>query len=71
MQRNIEGLPQGSWIRPQRVRFAQSGRTKQNEQLSERSLKMHERRKSDSAKDMYILEDVSQRLKITGNLGLS
>ena len=42
-----------------------------NHHLSERSLKLHGRWKSDSAKDMYILEEVSQRLEITNNLGLS
>ncbi len=40
------------------------------ELLSERSLKIHGRWKSDTAKDMYILDDVSQRLKITSNLDL-
>ena len=42
-----------------------------NHHLSERSLQLHGRWKSDSAKDMYILEDVSQHLEITNNLGLS
>ena len=42
-----------------------------NHHLSERSLKLHGRWKSDSAKDVYILEEVSQRLEITNNLGLS
>ena len=38
--------------------------------LSERLLKLHGRWKSDCAKDMYVLEDVSKRLAITDNLGL-
>ena len=43
---------------------------KHSKDMSERSLKIHGRWKSDTAKDMYILDDVSQRLKITSNLGL-
>lgn len=38
--------------------------------LSERLLKLHGRWKSDCAKDMYVLEDVSECLEITDNLGL-
>ena len=38
--------------------------------LSERLLKLHGRWKSDCAKDMYVLDDVSKRLEITANLGL-
>lgn len=38
--------------------------------LSERLLKLHGRWKSDYAKDMYVLEDVSKRLAISDNLGL-
>ena len=38
--------------------------------LSERLLKLHGRWKSDCAKDMYVLEEVSKRLEITTNLGL-
>ena len=34
--------------------------------LSERLPKLHGRWKSDCAKDMYVLEDVSKRLAITG-----
>jgi len=41
-----------------------------NTELSERVLKLHGRWKSDTAKDMYILEDVNQRLKISSNLGI-
>ena len=37
--------------------------------LSERVLKLHGRWKSDSAKDMYVLEDISKRLQITSQLG--
>jgi len=37
---------------------------------SERVVKLHGRRKSDSAKDMYVLEDISKRLQITSQLGL-
>ena len=36
-----------------------------NPNLSERVLKLHGRSKSDTAKDMYILEDVSKRLQVT------
>jgi len=38
--------------------------------LSKRLLKLHGRWKSDCAKDMYVLEDVSKRIEITPNLGL-
>ena len=38
--------------------------------LQERLLKFHGRWKSDYAKDMYVLEDVSKSLVITDNLGL-
>ena len=41
-----------------------------NPNLSERVLKLHGRWKSDAAKDMYILEDVSKRLQVTCHLGL-
>ena len=41
-----------------------------NPNLSERLLKLHERRKSDTAKDMYVLEDVSTRLQISSRIGL-
>ena len=41
-----------------------------NPNLSERILKLHGRWKSDTAKDMYILEDVSKRLQATIQLGL-
>ena len=41
-----------------------------NPNLSERVLKLHGRWKSDTAKDMYILEDVSKRLQVTSQLGL-
>ncbi|CAH3125518.1 unnamed protein product, partial [Pocillopora meandrina] len=41
-----------------------------NPNLSERILKLHGRWKSDTAKDMYILEDVSKRLQVTSQLGL-
>ena len=41
-----------------------------NPSLSERVLKLHGRWKSDTAKDMYILEDVSKRLQVTSQLGL-
>ena len=37
-----------------------------NSNLSERLLKLHERRKS----DMYVLEDVSTRLQISSRIGL-
>ena len=40
-----------------------------NPNLSERVLKLHGRWKSDTAKDMYILEDVSKRLQVTSQLG--
>ena len=43
---------------------------KHNHNLSERILKLHGRWKSDQAKDMYILEDVSKRLNISQNLGI-
>ncbi len=46
------------------------GAVKDSKDMSERSLKIQGRWKSDTAKDMYILDDVSQRLKITSNLGL-
>ena len=38
--------------------------------LSERLLKLHGRWKSGTAKDMYILEDVSTRLQVTSQPGL-
>lgn len=38
--------------------------------LSERLLKLHGPWKSDCAKDVYVLEDVSECLEITDNLGL-
>ena len=38
--------------------------------LSERVLKLHGRWKSDTAKDMYIQEDISKRLQLTSQLGL-
>ena len=41
-----------------------------NPNLSERILKLHGRWKSDTAKDMYILEDVSKRLQVTSQFGL-
>ena len=41
-----------------------------NPNLSERVLKLHGRWKSDTAKDLYILEDVSKRLQVTSQLGL-
>ena len=41
-----------------------------NPNLSVRVLKLHGRWKSDTAKDMYILEDVSKRLQVTSQLGL-
>ena len=41
-----------------------------NPNLSERVLKLHGRWKSDTAKDMYILEDISKRLQVTSQLGL-
>lgn len=41
-----------------------------NKDISERSLKLHGRWKSDCAKDMYILEDTSKRLEISSKLGL-
>ena len=41
-----------------------------NRNLSERVLKLHRRWKSDTAKDKYILEDVSKRLQVTSQLGL-
>ena len=39
-----------------------------NPNLSERLL--HERRKSDTTKDTYVLEDVSTRLQISSRIGL-
>jgi hypothetical protein len=41
-----------------------------NRNLSERSLKIHGRWRTSNAKDMYILDDVAERLKISNNLGL-
>ena len=41
-----------------------------NTNLSERVLELHGRWKSDTAKDMYVLEDVSKRLQVTSQLGL-
>ena len=41
-----------------------------NPSLSERVLKLHGWWKSDTAKDMYILEDVAKRLQETSQLGL-
>ena len=41
-----------------------------NTNLSEKVLKLHGRKKSDTAKDMYILEDISKRLQVTSQLGL-
>ena len=41
-----------------------------NPSLSERVLKLHGRWKSDTAKDMYIQEDISERLQLTSQLGL-
>ena len=41
-----------------------------NENLSERALKMHGRWKSTNAKDMYILDDVAERLKASSSLGI-
>ena len=41
---------------------------KNNVNLSERLLKLHGRWKSDSAKDMYILEDTSKRLEVFSHL---
>ena len=41
-----------------------------NPNFSERVLKLHGRWKSDTAKDMYILEDVSRRLQVTSQLSL-
>lgn len=41
-----------------------------NSDLSERSLKIHGRWRTSKAKDMYILDDVTERLKISSNLGL-
>ena len=38
--------------------------------LSERVFKLHGWWKSDTAKDMYILQDVSKRLQVTSQLGL-
>ncbi len=49
---------------------SQTSAVKHSKDMSERSLKIHGRWKSDTAKDMYTLDDVSQRLKITSNLGL-
>ena len=43
---------------------------KYTHRLTETELKIHGRWKSNAAKDMYILDDVSGRLKITSNLGL-
>ena len=43
---------------------------KNNVNLSERLLKLHGRWKSDSAKDMYILEDTSKRLAVSSHLGV-
>ncbi len=43
---------------------------KNNPNLSDRVLKLHGRWKSDTAKDMYVLEDVEKRLSLTKNLGL-
>ena len=40
-----------------------------NSNLLERVLKLHGRWKSDTAKDMDILEDISMRLQVTGQLG--
>lgn len=39
--------------------------------LTERLLKLHGRWKTDVAKDMYILDDVSEKLKLSASLGLS
>ena len=41
-----------------------------NPNLSEKGTKLHGRWKSDTAKDMYILEDISKRLQVTSQLGL-
>ena len=41
-----------------------------NRNLSEKVLQLHRLWKSDTTKDMYILEDVSKRLQVTGQLGL-
>ena len=41
-----------------------------NPNLSKRVLKLHGRWKCDTAKDMYILKDVSKRLQVTSQLGL-
>ena len=41
-----------------------------NENLSERALKMNRRWKSTNAKDMYIVDDVAERLKASSGLRL-
>ena len=41
-----------------------------NPNFSEKVLKLHGPWKSDTAKDMYILKDVSKHLQVTGQLGL-
>lgn len=41
-----------------------------NSILSEMVLKLHGRWKSDTAKDMYILEDIYKPLQVTSQLGL-
>lgn len=43
---------------------------KNNTELTERLLKLHGRWKSDTSKDMYIQEEVEQRLKISSALGI-
>lgn len=43
---------------------------KNNSNLSDRLLKLHGRWKSDTSKDMYVLEDVPNRLSVSNNLGL-
>ena len=41
-----------------------------NPNLSERELKLHGRWKSDTAKDVHIFEDLSERLQVTSEVGL-
>ena len=49
---------------------ATAAAVRHNRNLSERSLKIHGRWRTSNAKDMYILDDVTERLKISNNLGL-
>ena len=54
----------------QRQRSGTTAAVRNNDNLSERTLKVHGRWKTSYAKDMYILDDVEERLKVSSSKGL-